>query len=71
MPINFEDTRGMQVGTMLYQATGWKDNQPTSWAEFMVTAIHKNSIDVVHVNAVWGRNLRLNRSDFPLVYWRM
>lgn len=67
--ITFEQAKALPVGSSIYQAVGWRDNRPTSFAEFEISAIHQNSIDLVALDFVWGRNVRLNRSDFPLVYW--
>jgi hypothetical protein len=67
--ITFEQIRELEPGDTIYQATGWRNNRPTAWAEFEVTAIHTNSVDLVATDSQWGRHCRLNRSEFPLVYF--
>lgn len=69
--ITFRQALDLKVGDCIYQAIGWKDNRPTAWAEYQVTAVHRNSIDIVSTETKWGRHCRLFQSDFPLVYFKL
>lgn len=69
--ITFEQAQSLKSGDKIYQYTGWKDNKPTSSAEWEVYSVTPRRIYIVNRGACWGNKVTLTVSDFPLTYWSL